>query len=448
MRIAMAVAALTGVACSGGEATPERPNIVILVLDTVRCSATSLCPGGAQNTPTLEKLAEGGVNFENAYSTTDETPPSHFSIFTGFKEGIHSDFDVETNGVAYHLKRIGYDSVGVSANNNVRKEIIRSVRPFREFLSPAERHLRRLPLHRQLQAGLTANQMIRRYDAPFTPMNRNLSTASAKTVNALLDVVLASARKPALVFANFIDAHDPYFPPPAFYDLSKEPPIRHFKSDLRTRRLPGWMRHPERIRDEEERRDFEIRLKNVKGRPWSLSDDLSDKALERYQRRYEAEVAYLDSQIADTIAIFRRRGFYDNTLFFITADHGECFGEKGYITHYMSNQGDEETTRHVPMVILPTYRKVEGPRRVEARVSIADLTPTVYDILGIDDRALREAQGANYGRSLLPHLGLNKGERRPGDSRYAIAPQKLPSAAQDNAEEELLKSLKALGYIE
>ncbi|HEY8132497.1 MAG TPA: sulfatase-like hydrolase/transferase, partial [Thermoanaerobaculia bacterium] len=58
---------------------PRRPNILLIVIDTLRYSATSFPDASKNNTPVLASLATRGVVFTNAYSTHDFTPTSHFS---------------------------------------------------------------------------------------------------------------------------------------------------------------------------------------------------------------------------------------------------------------------------------------------------------------------------------------------------------------------------------
>src|SRR5438132_13995920 len=76
------------------------PNIVLIVIDTLRYGAT-----GSNNMPFLSSLASRGVSFMNAYSTHDFTPTSHFSIFTGFQDGLGTDDDRAENGIPYQLRQ-------------------------------------------------------------------------------------------------------------------------------------------------------------------------------------------------------------------------------------------------------------------------------------------------------------------------------------------------------
>src|SRR4029077_1979961 len=81
-----------------------------------------------------------------------------------------------------------------------------------------------------------------------------------------------------------------------------------------------------------------------------------------------------------------------NTLVVVAADHGEALGEHGEATHGVFLYDE---TLHVPLVIrLPDGRGAGA--RVQSRVRLADVAPTVLDALGVPPPAQME------GQSLLP----------------------------------------------
>ena len=427
------------------DTSAKLPNIIIIVLDTVRAAATSLNVPHLDTTPNLKRLARSGVVFRDAFSTHDATPPSHFSIFTGLYNGLHSKRDRPDQSIAHHLRRLGYDSLGISSNYNIRKAAIRSTRPFRLFISPVSAFIRRrMPDYYEGELFENATRLMNRYSVPHNKFNKSLTLGPAPAVNAALNRLLVRVRPPALIFANFMDAHDPYLPVGSFH--RREPNLpQDFESDMRTRNLPDWMRRPEiRIEDRRKRRHFLHRLKTVDRRAWSLADDLSRDKLEVYKKRYNEEVAYLDSQLEKTLAILESYGFLENSLLIITSDHGESFGEEGYITHSMGNQGDKETSRHVPMLMVPHYAPIHKTVNVDETVSIADIAPTIYDLLGVDDTPFEEIHGDNYGKSRARYLPpLETGGSAGRVNLDATAPA-LDSAADQEA---MMESLKALGYI-
>ncbi len=62
---------------------PGAPNVLPLILDTLRVRSLGLYDGPVANTPVLTRLARRGVVFDDAYATASWTFPSHASIFTG-----------------------------------------------------------------------------------------------------------------------------------------------------------------------------------------------------------------------------------------------------------------------------------------------------------------------------------------------------------------------------
>ena len=66
-----------------GDCTFKKPNFLIIMADD--CTYNDLPAYGGQNakTPNIDRLASQGVLFEEAYSQTNVTNPSHVAIFTG-----------------------------------------------------------------------------------------------------------------------------------------------------------------------------------------------------------------------------------------------------------------------------------------------------------------------------------------------------------------------------
>lgn len=63
--------------------TTERPNVVVIVVDTLRADHVSVYGYRRKTTPRLDQLAQRGVLFENAFSASSWTMPSHASLVTG-----------------------------------------------------------------------------------------------------------------------------------------------------------------------------------------------------------------------------------------------------------------------------------------------------------------------------------------------------------------------------
>jgi choline-sulfatase len=108
---------------------------------------------------------------------------------------------------------------------------------------------------------------------------------------------------------------------------------------------------------------------------------------------YSGEIAYLDGWIGQVVDRLRALGRYDDTLLIIMGDHGESLGEHGEALHGFFVY---QATEHVPLIIHAPHG-VRG-RRIEGRVSLIDLMPTVLDLVGLT--IPERVQGTSLRRAL------------------------------------------------
>ena len=113
---------------------------------------------------------------------------------------------------------------------------------------------------------------------------------------------------------------------------------------------------------------------------------------------YDGEIAYTDSIVGSFVEVLRKHGLYQDAVIAIAADHGEAFGEHGEERHGMFLYDE---TIHVPLLLrLPAGRL--GGRRVEERVALAEVAPTLLEAAGI------RAPAAMQAKSLLPLIFTEK----------------------------------------
>jgi arylsulfatase A-like enzyme/Tfp pilus assembly protein PilF len=126
------------------------------------------------------------------------------------------------------------------------------------------------------------------------------------------------------------------------------------------------------------------------------------------QTPYDAGIAY-ELQQVDRVTTFLKEHHLDQkTLVVITADHGEGLGDHRESEHGMLAYN---STLHVPLVFVGTKR-CQPARRVSTAVSVADITPTILDVLNL------RAPNHVSGRSLKDALG---GHEIPAKYSYAEA---------------------------
>ena len=72
------------------------PNVILIVLDSVRADHMSCYGYDRPTTPNIDRIAEDGIVYDRAYSASCWTLPSHASLFTGLYPSKHrTDFDTQ-----------------------------------------------------------------------------------------------------------------------------------------------------------------------------------------------------------------------------------------------------------------------------------------------------------------------------------------------------------------
>lgn len=436
-RVALAALAL----CASASPIPipadqrPRPNILLIVMDTVRFDATAASSTSGV-TPFLTSLRSRSVMFTNAFSTHDFTPTSHFSIMTGLRDGLASNDDRVEIGLAWQLKRTGYSTFAVAANKLLGLEQMPTMRGFDSFNqfngidgSSVE----------YINDVVGIDARLAMFGCRATAHARGLLYYSADRLLPRFAEEIRAAKPPYFGFVNLLDAHEPYAPNPMTYRPEKTLPP-NFDGDLLKRRVPDELQHPDTIRDPARRQRIENELRHVKF-PRLLSDDLTPEALAVYHRRYLAKIKDLDAALQKFFEALQKERLLDNTIVILTSDHGESFGEAGFVTHMLGDHGDVEATRHVPLLVVLPPRVHRNSVVVDRVVGLEMLAPTIYDLAGIDWTPFRR-RFPSYPASLISLITQSP-------PRIAVAVVPPESSQNDNAAavSERQKTLGSLGYI-
>ena len=123
-------------------------------------------------------------------------------------------------------------------------------------------------------------------------------------------------------------------------------------------------------------------------------------------RPYDAEIAYVDRQVARLVDFLKSRGLESRTLVVVVGDHGEGLREHQEPRHGMTLYN---TTLHVPLIFRHTGQLDPG-RRILGNISMVDVSPTVRDLLGCPD--FRKVTG----QSVAAHM---RGSAAPISPCYA-----------------------------
>ncbi|WP_435006107.1 sulfatase [Tundrisphaera lichenicola] len=329
------------------------PNVLFIVLDTVRAKSLSLYGYPRDTTPRLSSLAAKGVAFTEARSTAPWTLPSHASMFTGrwpsdLFQHPEQQFDPAAPTLAQYLSRNGYATGGFVANTfycNSGFGMGRGFDRYEDFYetfdtTPGE-VLRHSALGRRFVELVDEDSAIR-------PDGRK----DADRINAdFLDWLTTQKHRPFFGFLNYLDAHAPYIVPANAERRFGNQPITPEQYQI----LSSWQK-----------------LKSPPSDP---------KQLELARDAYDDCIAYLDHALGQLFDQLDRRGILENTIVIVTSDHGEELGEHQLIGHGQSLYREEV---HVPLLLVKPGRLPSGLRITEP-VSLRDLPATIVDLLGLPE---------------------------------------------------------------
>jgi arylsulfatase A-like enzyme len=340
------------------------PNVLFIVLDTVRAKSLSLYGYSRETSPRIDQMARAGVKFDQARSAAPWTLPSHATMFTGrwpselFK--YHEQrLDPSIPTIAGFLGKNGYATAGFVANTfycNSGFGLSNGFDHYEDFYENFD--VTAGEVFRNAELGRRIFEVV---GEDLTP--RSDGRKDADQINAdFLDWLPTCGGRPFFAFLNYLDAHAPYITPPRAE--------RHF--GLR----------PSTVED------FRV-LHAWQGKE-SLSDDPRENQLAL--DNYDDCIAYLDAALGRLFDELARKGVLENTLIVITADHGESHGEHNLVGHGRSLYGDE---LHVPLIIVKPGLVPSG-KVVAEPVSLRDLPATIADLVEMS------TQAPFPGRSLLP----------------------------------------------
>jgi arylsulfatase A-like enzyme len=117
----------------------ERPDVILITIDTLRADRLGCYGYGKPNSPHIDRVAEQGVLFEQAWSTTNWTKPAVASLFTSLdplqhlvrrgmlrseeREGaVEQILGEEFTVLAEVLREAGYRTYGISSNPFLKRE--------------------------------------------------------------------------------------------------------------------------------------------------------------------------------------------------------------------------------------------------------------------------------------------------------------------------------------
>ncbi len=332
-------------------AKESTPNILFIVVDTLRADRMSLQGYERETDPTMKRIASEGVMFENAYASSSWTLTTHASLFTGRWPYEHKadggrDLDETYPTIAEELTARGYRTGAFNGNFETVTSHWGFARGFVHF----EDYYQTLP---QLAVSSLYGRFAEYYILhKVFNMEFSVDRRWAPSVNqSALDWIDQDNDKPFFVFINYYDVHAPYISPE-----------RARFSNLEN---PGGLVNTD----------------------WTTADIYNPKTPEQVQGEidaYDGGIYYTDQQIDLLLKELDSRGVLENTIVIITSDHGELFGEHGLWEHHNSLY---KPVIHVPLIVWHPGSVPHGVR-ISTPVSNTFIPAMLLDMLGEPEQTI------------------------------------------------------------
>jgi arylsulfatase A-like enzyme len=378
---------------------PDRPNIVLIMVDQWRGDCLSVDNHPTVYTPYLDQLALNGVRFAHAYSATPTCIAARAALFTGlgqrshgrvgYQDGVPWDYPTTLAG---EFTRHGYQTQAVG-KMHVYPE--RSQLGFQNvilhdgFLHVARHRHRSYDLvddytpwlREQLgrdadyfEHGINCNSVVARpwdKDEALHPTNY----VASQSIDFLRR---RDPRKPFFLFMSFHRPHPPYDPPAWAFEM-------YMQRDIPLAPRGDWEHLLDPYVDSH--------------RPECFVGDVDPWVLRRAHAGYYGHMTHIDGQINRFLEILEEYYLAQNTIVCFTSDHGEMLGE-----HRLFRKGYAyEGSARVPLLLSgPAGVGIRRGAQVHEAVELRDIMPTLLDCAGLPIPPSVE------GRSALP---LARGEQ-------------------------------------
>ncbi|MFO8056127.1 MAG: sulfatase [bacterium] len=307
------------------------PNLVFIVLDTVRADRLSLYGHERSTVPFLESLAEEGAVFTRAYTPSPWTLPSHASMFTGLFPSEHNCvhgnlwLDERFETLPEKLENKGYVTLGFSANPWI-SSFTNMDQGFQVLL-----HSDALSREEPRSSG----QLIARIVKGIAGISSPADSGARQALRVSEDWLKKAARdpRPFFLFINFMEAHLPYPTEAQAYKFFKDPGESAGELD---RMDFNWLAYDAGLKE------------------------LSPSGKKMLRTWYDGSIYYLDRRLEELFRELEKRGLSENTVAVIVSDHGENIGYHGLWGHEFSVY---HGLLHVPLLIF-------GPGRVPKGIEV------------------------------------------------------------------------------
>ncbi len=344
----------------------RKPNILLIVSDQLSAPFLPAYGHKVVKTPHLDRLAEDGVVFDNAYTNSPLCAPARATLMSGLlpsRTGAYdnaAEFRSAIPTFAHYLRLEGYRTclsgkmhfVGPDQLHGFEERLTTDIYPADfgwtpDWTKPNERidwWYHNMTSVKQAGVAEITNQLEYDDEVAFLAQRR------------LYDFARYKDTLPFCLTVSFTHPHDPYAARARFWDLYKDADID----------MPATPAIPPERMDPHSRRLHDMS---------AMDDyDITEADVRSSRHGYYANISYVDDLVGKLVGTLETCGLADDTVVVVTSDHGDFLGERG-LWYKMSYR---EPSARVPLIVHAPGRF--APRRVATPAGIADLLPTLVDI--------------------------------------------------------------------
>jgi arylsulfatase A-like enzyme len=394
---------------AGGTTAASRPNILFILVDTLRWDHLGCYGYPLATSPTIDSLATTGLRCEQVIAASSWTRPAVATIFSGLYPSTHgltnyyTGFPSAALLLPEMLSSQGYHTAIFSNNGHVSRNYGFSQgvdymngtasSTYQFFFLGALSY--RFGVRLGFSPALVPLAICQHAERALMPGSSNDGTGA--DLNRYVRRWLEDGPpEPYFAYVHYFEPHAPYVPPSPWDALCNATAI------------PGFSVMPPADRD--------------MYAPYEDGTELSPEESAYLVRRYDAEIRYQDALIRELLAAFRQHDRDRNTLVVFTSDHGEEFRDHGHWGHGKSLF--HEVTE-VPLIFSHPELFAAGSHYGEM-IEQVDLLPTLLGLVGLPiDPAIVE--GVDLAARLSPGAAAPTGARL---AETASPPPASPSAGR------------------
>jgi len=348
----------------------ERPNILFLMADQYRGDCIGVDGHPVVHTPNLDRIAREGAHFGRAYSSTPTCTPARAALLTGQSPWSHGMLGYSKVAEKYPvempqlLRDAGYYTLGVGKMHWAPQ---RNLHGFHRTILDESGREQSVDFRSDYRSWFAS--VAPALDPDATGIGWNDYRAAAYALPEALhptrwmgDVAVNFLQEyqdtaPFFLKVSFARPHSPYDPPQRWMDFYKD-------ADIPRPRIGAWA---ERYR---ERSDDSFNI-------WH--GDMGWEQARHSRQGYYGNVSFIDEQIGRILETLEDRGWLENTLILMTADHGDMTGDH----HLWRKSYAYESSARIPMLMRwPDGMGGARGQRFMQPVEIRDILPTFLDAAG------------------------------------------------------------------